>query len=73
MKKENKITVNKDTCKGCMLCVGVCPHGVLEVSEDINKRGVQYVIVKYPEKCTGCGLCWIMCPDCGIEIKKDEE
>lgn len=71
-KKKTKIKIDKEKCKGCMLCIDVCPQKVLEASKGVNKRGQQYAVVKLPEKCTGCGLCYIMCPDCGIKIEEEK-
>ena len=35
-----KVTIDKDTCKGCGLCVTVCPKGILRLSEsEINAKG----------------------------------
>lgn len=69
MKKKIHLKIDKERCKGCLFCIGVCPQKILEVSKDINERGVQYAVLKDPEKCTGCGMCAIMCPDCAIEIE----
>lgn len=51
-----------------MFCIDACPQNALEISGEINKRGIQCVVLKHPEKCTGCGLCMLVCPDCAIEI-----
>lgn len=49
-------------CKGCRLCVGVCPKDAIIPLDTVNKKG--YEIIKVDEeKCTGCGRCYIMCPD----------
>ncbi len=71
--KTEKMKINKEWCKGCMLCVNICPYAALELAENVNKKGQRYVVLKYPEKCTGCGLCAIMCPDCVIEITDGEK
>jgi len=71
-KKKNTIKIDKERCKGCSLCIGICPQGVLGLSDEVNKKGHRYVVVKHPEKCTRCGLCFIMCPDCSIEIPGEE-
>ena len=67
-----KITIklNPERCKGCGLCVDVCPKGNLRLSEKINSKGHHYVELIEPDKCTGCGLCYQMCPDLVIEIEK---
>lgn len=75
MKKKIELKIDKERCKGCFFCIGACPQNILEASEEINEKGVQYVVLKDPDKCTGCGMCAIMCPDCaiGIEIKDEEK
>ncbi|MFH1798902.1 MAG: 4Fe-4S binding protein [Candidatus Omnitrophota bacterium] len=63
-----KLHIDKEKCKGCMLCIGVCPVKILKISDEINSRGKRHVIISRPDKCTGCALCAIICPDCAIEI-----
>ena len=71
MGNKIKITIDKEKCKGCMLCLNVCPQKILVKAEDFNSKGLEYVKVVNPEKCTGCGLCYTMCPDSGIEISEE--
>jgi 2-oxoglutarate ferredoxin oxidoreductase subunit delta len=65
-----KAQINKDRCKGCGLCVEVCPNKVLEFTEDINKMG--YI---YPSPvglgCTGCAMCALVCPEVAIEVFRE--
>ncbi|MGB2661835.1 MAG: 4Fe-4S binding protein [Candidatus Omnitrophota bacterium] len=68
-----KMKIDKERCKGCMLCVNICPHGALELTEKVNKKGHRYIVLKHPDKCNGCGLCAIICPDCAIEILDEEK
>ena len=65
-----KIKINKNKCKGCMLCVSVCPKALIVDSKKLNKRGVHYVEFKTNGKCTGCKMCAIMCPEACIEVYK---
>ena len=37
------IKINKDKCKGCMLCLSVCPKGLIKGSSKLNKMGIYYV------------------------------
>ncbi|MGB2629808.1 MAG: 4Fe-4S dicluster domain-containing protein [Candidatus Omnitrophota bacterium] len=67
-----KLKIDKERCKGCILCVNVCPQHVLELTKEVNKKGCRYVNLKDPEKCTHCGLCAIICPDCAIEIIEEK-
>ncbi len=55
------VTIDIDTCKGCELCVPVCPPNVLVMSEAVNGTGYRYPILL--EGCTGCELCAKVCPD----------
>lgn len=68
-----KIKFNIERCKGCGLCVPVCPVGNIRMSSSINKLGHKYGKVIDKDKCTGCGLCCLMCPDVVIEITGPEE
>jgi len=68
MKKSPRIKINKDKCKGCMLCVAVCPRALIVRSENLNKKGIYYIEVRDQKKCIGCGVCAIMCPDVCIEV-----
>ena len=68
MDKEPKLEINIEACKGCLLCIDICPQKVLAVSDKVNKRGLRYVVLTDPEKCAKCGLCALVCPDCAIEI-----
>ena len=63
-----KITMNTVKCKGCFLCVSVCPKHALYDSGRISEKG--YKIVALDEsKCVGCGSCFRMCPDYVFELK----
>lgn len=67
----SQINLNIERCKGCGLCVGACPIGILRMSDTLNSKGYHFVEVTDPDKCTGCGMCCRMCPDVAIEIEKD--
>ena len=65
------IKIDIDKCKGCVLCVEVCPHALIVQSKEINDQGYQYVVLMDPEeKCNGCTVCAVMCPDMCIEVFK---
>ena len=65
-----RIKIDKDKCKGCMLCVVVCPRKLIAPSKKLNKLGMRYAEIVKKEGCTGCTLCAIMCPDVRIEVYK---
>jgi len=63
-----KVSVEKDRCKGCTLCVENCPQKVLEMSTDINVKGYFFARPERPHLCVGCRVCAVTCPDVAIEI-----
>jgi 2-oxoglutarate ferredoxin oxidoreductase subunit delta len=61
---RGKVVVREDRCKGCGLCVSVCPVEILQLAEErFNVKGHTPVEVTDPEKCTGCAMCATICPD----------
>ena len=63
------ITVDRFLCKGCGICIDMCPREVYEWSKDISKKGVRYPLPAHPEKCTKCRICEILCPDFAISVE----
>lgn len=68
-----KIKIDKKRCKGCGLCVIVCPKKNLRADGELNESGLHPAVVIRQEDCTGCGFCFVMCPDACIVIEGDEE
>ncbi|MCL2099073.1 MAG: 4Fe-4S dicluster domain-containing protein [Oscillospiraceae bacterium] len=65
------ITFNAETCKGCELCIDVCPKKIIILDKDkINKNGHHPAAVKDPEACISCGQCYIICPQIAVKIEK---
>ena len=60
--------IETDLCKGCGLCVMVCPKKVLEISKQVNAKGYLTAFQARPEDCIKCALCCTMCPDAAISI-----
>ena len=70
-KMAGKIIINTERCKGCGLCVIVCPKDCIVISKRSNKTGY------FPAEatnlaCTGCTMCAIICPEAIIEVYRDE-
>lgn len=65
-----KITIDQDKCKGCLLCIGFCPQGLIKKSSRLNRQGINAVELQEKGECQGCALCAIICPDCCIEVYK---
>lgn len=63
-----RIEVSEDLCKGCGICVYVCPPQLIELSDRISLRGYHPATPKDLSGCTGCAICGKMCPDMAIEV-----
>lgn len=70
---KGKLTIREDRCKGCELCVSVCPKNILVLEEvKVNKKGYHNVYVTDPDECIACASCALMCPDGIINVYKEE-
>ena len=58
-----KISIVPRYCKGCEICVKLCPTQVL---------GMDMFLVNVVDvnKCTACNLCELRCPDFAIFVDK---
>ncbi|WP_324669583.1 4Fe-4S binding protein [Geochorda subterranea] len=67
--KAVTVSIDRDRCKGCELCISFCPTGVLALSDrDFNASGYRPAVVVRPDACTGCAHCARMCPEAAISI-----
>jgi 2-oxoglutarate ferredoxin oxidoreductase subunit delta len=60
--------IDEERCKGCGLCVAVCPKNVLEISAEVSPKGYFPAFQARPEDCIFCATCCRMCPDVAITI-----
>ena len=60
--KKFSVGVNTGWCKGCYLCMSVCPKSVLEMSDRVKAT-----VVKESD-CIGCMQCENICPDLAITV-----
>ena len=66
------VTIDRDACKGCELCIPACPPHVLDMSApgEVNRLGYRYPLLR--AGCTGCMACLQVCPDFVFEVYKFE-
>ena len=56
------VVIEPAWCKGCAICLDVCPERCFALdSQDI-------AVAVHQERCTGCQLCVKLCPDFAIEV-----
>ena len=58
---KSEIVIHTERCKGCEICVILCPTQVLDIQDfKVNVADI--------EKCTACMQCELRCPDFAIEV-----
>ena len=68
----SKITIERNRCKGCGLCVATCPKKLLALdNENLNEKGYSPAVMTDITKCIACAFCAKICPDCVITVEKD--
>ncbi len=56
-----RIDIREESCRGCGMCVDVCPTAVLVLDEPARKAKV-----KTAEDCIACLSCAYLCPSATI-------
>ena len=75
-KKEDKnmtakVTFNTERCKGCELCVSVCPKHIVAIDTAVtNRKGYHPAGVTDMAACNACASCAKICPDSIITVEK---
>jgi len=66
----NRLWLDERYCKGCLICVDVCPTRAIKASEEINTKGYYLPKENDMSLCKHCGLCELMCPDFALAIEE---
>ncbi|MCP5037489.1 MAG: pyruvate ferredoxin oxidoreductase [Rhodobacteraceae bacterium] len=59
---ETKLEITEEWCKGCDICVKMCPERCLRLNDQLISE------LHKPDACTGCRMCEWLCPDFAIKI-----
>ncbi|NOZ83572.1 MAG: 4Fe-4S dicluster domain-containing protein [Epsilonproteobacteria bacterium] len=66
--KKPPVKIDLYLCKGCSLCVVVCPTNVLEMVDNPSVWYGTVAEVERPEDCIRCFQCENACPDFSIRV-----
>ena len=66
-----RIIIDTERCKGCGLCIAVCPNNSIVIAKESNKSGY-FPAEATNTGCTGCTQCAIVCPDAVIEVYRED-
>lgn len=66
---ELRVVITTEHCKGCGLCVAVCPTTVLALGP-LNAMGYPAVTLIDNARCTSCAACAMVCPESAVAVFK---
>lgn len=72
-KIKGAIVVDVEKCKGCGVCVSVCPTGVVVLGKKVNAKGYNFAVMQDGVDCIGCASCAMVCPDSCITVYREKE
>ena len=70
-KIKGTVVVDAERCKGCELCVSVCPKHIVAIDKAVtNRKGYHPAGVTDIASCIACASCAKICPDSIITVEK---
>jgi len=66
------VIINRARCKGCELCMQVCPKKILRRGTSLNAHGIYPMEPSDADACSGCLQCVLVCPDVAITITDED-
>ena len=80
-KAVREIIIDDQFCKGCNLCIRVCPNRVFDQGNELSERGYLPPAISRPERCANfkrktrknavCEMCVLTCPDQAISWEEE--
>jgi 2-oxoglutarate ferredoxin oxidoreductase subunit delta len=64
---SGRIVIDTERCKGCGLCVSVCPRHGIVIASVSNKSGY-FPAERTDSQCSGCAMCAVICPETIITV-----
>ena len=74
--KQYALTLDKELCTDCGICVEICPREAIEIKKSPKAEGdktMSPTIDIDEQKCHYCGICDPICPFGAIEVMVDGE
>jgi 2-oxoglutarate ferredoxin oxidoreductase subunit delta len=71
-RSAKEIKIDNQFCKGCSLCIGVCPRKVFGKSDKRSRAGYSLPQVLALENCGVCLLCEMTCPDLALTVVEEK-
>ncbi len=67
----SEATFHENICKGCGLCVVMCPKKIIKLDTSrVNIKGYYPAMINNMVECIGCANCAKICPDSVITVRK---
>jgi len=74
--KNYELSLNKNKCTGCGMCMEICPKEAIQVTrtpKKVNEKAEQPTVTIDENKCHYCGICQAICPFGALTLKINEK
>jgi 2-oxoglutarate ferredoxin oxidoreductase subunit delta len=71
-KATKEILIDDQYCKGCCLCIAVCPRKVLSRGDRRSRAGYAMPQITHLQECISCMLCEMTCPDMALTVVQEK-
>ncbi|HCJ09718.1 MAG TPA: ferredoxin [Clostridiales bacterium] len=61
---EPPVSIRREWCKACGICIEFCPKKVFDADEE------GHPIIARPEECSSCQICEQLCPDFAVSVRR---